>query len=359
MQINVKSKLKDYTLQFTEKFNFFEELPTYSPRIVIIDTNVYTCYESLITQFFTAEEIVLFDAVESNKNMSNVLSLCNTVMEFSAKKNMTIISFGGGITQDITGFLASILYRGVNWIFIPTTLLAQADSCMGSKTSLNYGYFKNLLGSFYPPSRVYVDVNFTWTLSDADFYSGIGEIIKLHLMGGKEQAESIINQVGLLDLKRKDSSFLMSLVKTSLDIKYSYIKDDEFDTGKRNLLNYGHCFGHALESTSDYRIPHGLAVMIGILFANILAVGRKLLSEKTEKRLAELLLLPCIKCELQKVYFTEEAIVSAMKMDKKRVGAGLPLIVLEDSFELSKLTDVTPEEVYSGIDKLLTYLTFQ
>ena len=102
----------------------------------------------LLGSGFADEEIVRFDAVEANKNIGGVLALCDRVMALSAKKNLTIVSFGGGIVQDVTGFLPSVLYRGVVWVFVPTTLLAQSDSCMGSKTSLNHRHFKNLLGTF-------------------------------------------------------------------------------------------------------------------------------------------------------------------------------------------------------------------
>ena len=274
------------------------------------------------------------------------------MMDFAAKKNMTIISFGGGITQDVTGFLASILYRGVNWIFVPTTLLAEADSCMGSKTSLNHKRFKNLLGGFYPPTTVFINTQFTQTLTEMDFYSGIGEIVKLHLMGGKALVDSIGDDVRTIAMDRTNVTLLNKLVHNSLNVKYSYIKDDEFDTGKRNLLNYGHCFGHALETSSEYKIPHGIAVVIGIIFANIIAEKRGLLASEMNKQLRDEILMDCIKCPIEKSFFNREAILAAMKMDKKRVGNGLPMIVLQDNLELQKLIDMTPEELFEGMDIL-------
>ncbi len=355
MQIEIESKLKNYTLSFTEDTDFDKELARYNPSIIIVDRNVYDVYKNDFKYCFSKSEIILFDAVEENKTIDKVLSMCDKVMSFSAKKNMTIISFGGGITQDVSGFLSSILYRGVHWIFVPTTLLAQADSCMGSKTSLNYGHYKNLLGTFYPPSKIFIHVEFVKTLSERDFYSGVGEIVKLHLMGGEQTANSMIEKIKLLNFDKRGNT-LRNIIKKSLEIKYTYIKDDEFDTGKRNLLNYGHCFGHALESSSDYLIPHGIAIVIGILFANGIAVKRNLMHSALANRLKNELLLPCIKCKLEKAFFDKEKIVSAMKMDKKRVGDGLPLIVLDDMYALHKLIDLTPEEVYCETDELMTYL---
>lgn len=350
--MKVYSKIKDYELQFMDDMEFMAEIAEISPRILIVDENVYNAYQELFNRYFSKEELVMFTAVETNKNIHSVLNLCDKVMDFAAKKNMTIVSFGGGITQDVTGFLASILYRGVNWVFVPTTLLAQSDSCMGSKTSLNHKHFKNLLGDFYPPTTVYVNTQFTKTLTEMDFYSGIGEIVKLHLMGGPNLINTIGSDVKTIASDRSNTQLLNKLVHDSLKVKYSYIKDDEFDTGKRNLLNFGHCFGHALETASEYKIPHGIAVVIGMLFANIIAVKRGYMSENLEIRLREEILINCIKCPLESSFFDKEKILAAMKMDKKRMGNGLPLIILHENLELSKLLDITPEELFVGIDIL-------
>lgn len=352
MSMKIHSKIKDYELNFSDDMSFVGEIAQLTPRIVIVDENVYKHYKDVLNQHFSIDEIVTFTAVEMNKNIRSVLDLCDKVMGFAAKKNMNIISLGGGITQDVTGFLASILYRGVNWIYVPTTLLAQSDSCMGSKTSLNHKDYKNLLGDFYPPTSVYINTQFTKTLSEMDFYSGIGEIVKLHLMGGANLIKSIEEDLKNIDSERNNSSFLNRLVKESLEVKYSYIKDDEFDTGKRNLLNFGHCFGHALETSSNYAIPHGIAVVIGMIFANIIAVKRGFLSEAKEKTLLSNVLINSIKCPLEQAFFDKEKILAAMKMDKKRVGNGLPLIILRDDLELEKLTDMTPDELFWGMDAL-------
>lgn len=297
MQIDIHSKIKDYSLVFSDNFGFLDKL-LITPKVVIIDNNVLAYYKDVLTNYFSADEIITFDAVEQNKNINMVLQLCDALMSYNAKKNMTVVSFGGGITQDVTGFLTSILYRGINWVYVPTTLLSQADSCLGSKTSLNYGQFKNLLGSFYPPSAVYIDVEFTKTLSQTDFYSGLGEVVKLYLMGGSHNIAAIMNKIDAIEHGRNNIELLTELVQNSLQIKYSYIKDDEFDSGKRNLLNYGHCFGHALEASSGYVVPHGIAVVIGIIFANLVAVQRGLLNGKTAQRWYDNLLQKCIRCVL-------------------------------------------------------------
>ena len=351
MQINIESKIKNYSITIHTDFDFIGELALISPRALIIDNNVWIHYESIFTKFFKKEELIIIEATEVNKTVEYALSLCDSVMNTNARKNMTIISIGGGIVQDVTGFLASILYRGVNWIFIPTTLLAQSDSCMGSKTSLNYKNFKNLLGTFYPPNKIHLNVAFTKTLTKMDFYSGIGEIVKLHLMGGQNNIDLISAKIKELDRQRENNEFIAELVKNSLSIKYSYIKDDEFDTGRRNLLNYGHCFGHALEVSSKYAIPHGTAVVVGMIFANIIAVKRGLLSPEIENTILNNILLHSFDYQFTIDLFDRETILSALKMDKKRIGMGLPLIIIQSNLELAKLLDMTDEELFYGIDK--------
>lgn len=356
MQINIESKIKNYSITIHDNFDFIGELALINPRAFVIDQNVWIHYESVFNKYFQKEDVIIIEATEINKTVEYALGLCDSIMNVNARKNMTIISIGGGIVQDVTGFLASILYRGVNWIYIPTTLLAQSDSCMGSKTSLNYKNFKNLLGTFYPPNKIYLNAAFTRTLTKMDFYSGIGEIVKLHLMGGKNNIDLISNKIKELDRHRENVEFLTELIKNSLSIKYSYIKDDEFDTGKRNLLNYGHCFGHALEVSSKYAIPHGIAVSVGMIFANIIAVKRGLLSYEIENNILNNILLHSFDYSFTIDLFNKETILSALKMDKKRVGMGLPLIIIQTNFELAKLTDMTDDELFYGIDKVTDLL---
>ena len=163
--------------------------------------------------------------------------------------------------------MASVLYRGVGWIYVPTTLLAMADSCIGGKTSLNLGSRKNLLGTIYPPNRVIVHAPFVNTLSGDDFASGVGEIVKLHMLGGAGHAEEL--RAILPALMSRETSVVHRATRTSLEVKRDFIEEDEFDRGRRNLLNYGHCFGHALEAASDFAIPHGLAVVVGMRLADL------------------------------------------------------------------------------------------
>ena len=253
--IKVHSAIRDYDVNFSDTYDFMGAFDKIQNRFYVIDSNVWALYRDTQFSHLDPELVMVLPIEEDRKNLATVMEVYDALMARSAKRNMTMISIGGVIVQDITGFAASTLYRGINWIFVPTTLLAQADSCIGSKTSLNYKSYKNLIGSFFPPNQIYLCPRFTGTLKNEDYFSGLGEVIKLHLMGGEKLARELMSSLSSL-ANRADPAALLSAIERSLAVKLSYMQDDEFDTGKRNLLNYGHCFGHAVESTSEFAIPH-------------------------------------------------------------------------------------------------------
>jgi 3-dehydroquinate synthase len=353
--LTVGSRLGDYTVSFESDLDFLKPLASGGNRVLVVDRNVHRLYEAQLKEALDSAPVLLIDAIEENKNLEQVTGLYRNLMERHAKKNLTIVSIGGGITQDVTGFAASTLYRGVGWIFVPTTLLAQADSCIGSKTSLNFLSYQNLIGTFYPPARVFIHPGFLKTLARADFFSGLGEAIKLLLMREDRPldtaaiAERIAGAIA-------DEARMLELIRECLQVKISYMQDDEFDRGRRNLLNYGHCFGHALETASRYYVPHGIAVVIGILFANRLAERRGLLGGGIAERVAEGLLLPHIPIPLRRVDFALERLLDGMRSDKKRVGAGLTMIVPDAGFKLIKIEDVSEGEVACTLEDIVARL---
>ncbi len=349
--ITLHSKIKDYQVHFTTNFNFLGTLHDVQPRAVIVDKNVFHLYVDLFHTSFHDEEIILFDAVEANKTIESCLNLYEQIIKKASKKNITIISAGGGITQDVTGFVASTLYRGVKWIYLPTTFLAQTDSCIGSKTSLNFKSYKNLVGTFYPPEHIFIDTGFLQTLSDLDFYSGIGETIKLQLM--KEGGPKDIGYIkSTIDRSRKKDGYLIELIRDNMYVKISYMENDEFDQGRRNLLNYGHCFGHALETSSNYHIPHGIAVLIGILFANMLSRNRGILSDKYVQELLDMLVLPNIPLKLDRSYFDDGPLLQSMKQDKKKIGKLLTVVIPDQDKNVIKVDNVTDQEVRECVEEL-------
>lgn len=237
-----------------------------SKHFLYIDEKVATLYGPTL---FAKHETMLLNAKEDNKVLSVATLLLDKLQEKNFTKNELFVSAGGGITQDISAFARAVYKRGINWIYIPTTLLAMSDSCIGSKSCLNYGGVKNQLGLFSAPRKVYICSELLKSLNIRDVLSGYGEIIKLAIVGGKESINKFIEltaEQGNDKLKNIDQ-----LIKLSLLIKKSVIEIDEFEDDIRRALNYGHTIGHAIEPLVNYNIPHGVAVSIGIIIENLLA----------------------------------------------------------------------------------------
>lgn len=337
--ILIKSNLKDYTVYFENDDSFLKRLAELNNSVYVIDENVYRLHKDDCLKYIPKDRLIELEISEDRKNMDTVCELYEKIMQFAPRKNLNLVSIGGGITQDLTGFVASSLYRGVNWIFVPTTLLAQVDSCIGAKTSLNFKHFKNLVGTFYPPSEIHIYPEFLKTLTREDFYSGVGEMAKLHLMNGENDTKKFIEDLPLID--KLDSKVLLERTQNCLKIKKSYIEDDEFDTGKRNMLNYGHCFGHAIESSTDFAISHGQAVVLGMILANKEAVEMGILKPDTEEFIRKNVLEPVLVVKIPEI--DADKTVAAMGQDKKNLGKGLALVMLKDGYEMVKITDMKPE----------------
>lgn len=275
----VRSRFKNYHVDFIDDFeknikeNHFDDISFF-----IIDTCLLKLYEKKFSSLFNSYRVFSVEATEHHKTMDYCQTLIRLLIEEKIRKNCTLVAVGGGVIQDITAFISSILFRGVRWVFYPTTLLAQADSCIGSKTSINFGEYKNLLGSFYPPSKIYIDIGFLETLPKSEIKSGIGEILHFYLIGANELSEPLMNNYDeLIDSPRE----LIQYITESLKIKKRIIEIDEFDRNKRNLFNYGHTFGHAIETVSGYEISHGEAVTMGMDMANYISLNIGYLNKQT------------------------------------------------------------------------------
>ncbi len=349
----VKSNLRNYEVifqnQIFDSISIFDEKikDKYSNLYFFIDKNVYDLYEKKFRNLIHYSKYLLIEAIESNKEYIKVAEYFAWLIENKFTRQDALITIGGGILQDISGFIASTLYRGINWFFFPTTLLSQADSCIGSKTSINFGDSKNLIGTFYPPFYIFNDRSFCSTLSDSAFNSGIGEIIKFHLLSNKERYKLLLEY---LEGDVRNSPVFEDVVRSTLEIKYNYFSTDEFDTGRRNLLNYGHCFGHALESATHFGISHGEAVIVGMGFANLLAFKRGLMTKEKHYEFEKIFERFYPQFDINKI--SVDTIIHYLKKDKKRVGKDLTLIMLSDIGDAKKYDDVMEYEIRD------TYVSF-
>lgn len=208
-------------------------------------------------------------AVESNESFKTLQATANLIEQFSQlgmNKKSVLIAIGGGAIQDVATLLCSIYMRGIQWIYIPTTLMSMADSCIGGKSSINVGQVKNLVGNFYPPELIFLDYSYIETLNSIGKACGLLEGVKICFAKDNQISNDFISYSKAW-LKNNDINSLRSLVELSLCTKKWFIEVDEFDTAERKLLNFGHSFGHALESATKMKINHGLAIGLGMLVA--------------------------------------------------------------------------------------------
>ncbi len=293
---------------------------------LIIDAKVADLHAARLASLLSADSVLRIDAVEDNKSLEAFPAYVSHLVAHGARRDHLLVAVGGGIIQDITCFLSATMLRGMAWRFVPTTLLAQADSCIGSKSSVNCGGAKNILGTFTPPGHIVIDTAFLDTLAEADMRSGIGEILKAHAIAGPDAFDAVAADFSRLFT---DRALLISRIRSALAVKQGFIEQDEFDQGPRLVFNYGHSFGHAIESATHFAIPHGIAVTIGMDMANWISwqLGRD--DGATFRRTHRVLranYAPCAEIEVPLA-----PLLAALGKDKKNVGAGWATVILPDA----------------------------
>lgn len=348
--MEIISRFKTYSVEFVDTLQRLHVLAEIKETFFVFDAKVYALYTESFPQL-PADKLYLLDAVEQKKNMDTVLDICEKMTAMAAKRNTHLVSVGGGIVQDITGFVANSLYRGIKWTFYPSTLLAACDSCIGGKSSLNYKGFKNLLGSFYPPDEILIYPEFFRTLTARDYCSGLGEVVKFNVIAGKDGLEKIEKDIDCI--LEHDYEKLSEYVRSSLLFKKKFIEEDEFDRGVRILLNFAHTFGHALETVSDYAIPHGSAVAIGMMIANDISVQRGYLQETYAKRIRNVCKKILTNIEVKPEWTDIESLLVAIRKDKKQTSESINAVLIKDNLELAVFKDIKEKEIQKAVEKIL------
>ena len=318
----VKSIIHDYEVQFIDDFENILNNELVNGDFLIIDNKIIEQHSIPLNPILEKYQYIGIDATEPQKSYQGIIPIIQALIEKGFRKNHRLIAIGGGITQDVTAFISSIIYRGVNWIFFPTTLLAQGDSCIGSKTSINFGEYKNQVGGFYPPNQIYIYPGFIDTLSDFEMKSGMGEMLHYFIVSGREDFQLYKD---LYKEAFQNKKILSRIIARSLEIKKGYIEKDEFDQNIRQVFNYGHSFGHAIESLTHYRIPHGIAVSYGMDIANFISVKMGFISEEIRNEIR------VVTESIWQGYTINDIDLQlfkkALSKDKKNVGTKLGLIL--------------------------------
>lgn len=329
--LRIKSLFRNYEVNFIEDFTQPIRGLVDQQAFFIIDAIVWEIYIEKLKGVIPDGRLLIVEANENNKSLNKCQAIIETLVDRKVRRNERLVAMGGGIIQDVTAFSASIIYRGIEWSFFPTTLLAQADSCIGSKTSINLGGKKNLIGNFYPPSDVFIDSTFLNSVTVDDIKSGIGEILHYYLYAASPLFDELIRDYAIII---RDRNLLMKHIRESLKIKKSVIENDEFDRGERNKFNYGHTFGHAIESVINYTIKHGQAVTVGMDLANFVSMKIGIMSPDIFHNLHAKLYVNFPAFDWKSIDL--DRYIDLLSKDKKNVGSNVGCILAKDSGMLLK-----------------------
>ncbi len=292
--------------------------------------------------------MISFPAGEESKRMDVIVDLARKMVNIGADRTSVVLALGGGVTGDMAGFLASIYMRGIPFIQIPTTLLAQVDSSVGGKTGVDLPEGKNLLGTFSQPLRVYADIGVLCTLPAPELRNGLAEVIKYGMIWSEELFSMLEER--WWDVINLEPHVTAEIVKQSCEIKAKVVAEDEREGGLRRILNFGHTIGHAIEASSDYRIPHGEAVAMGMMAVSRISAMRGMLSDRDVERLAGLLDRFSLPRTIPE-YIDDDSIIRLIQHDKK-VKEGRVHFVLCKGIGSTVITDdVTSEDVIRAVNE--------
>jgi 3-dehydroquinate synthase len=318
-------------------------------RVCIVSNNIVeplylATLKAKLTEF-QVDEIILPDG-EAQKSLANFDVIMSHLLANGHGRDSTLIALGGGVVGDITGFAAACYQRGINFIQVPTTLLSQVDSSVGGKTAVNHPLGKNMIGAFYQPKAVLIDIDSLVTLPIREFNAGMAEVIKYGILGDGDFFTWL--EINIDKIKSGDKNTLIQMVQTCCQCKADIVAADETEAGVRALLNLGHTFGHAIEADQGYgNWLHGEAVATGMVLASKLSVALNLLEASDLRRIETLIAafdLPLIAPENMGF----EEFICHMRRDKKNL-AGVLRLIVPTAIGQSEMRDDISEEMLQQI----------
>ena len=333
------------TFSYTGKYQLFvkdnldiliKNLKEDNYSLLVIDSKISKNFKEIENSFNLKKIIV--DVNTKTKSIEKLVKYLELFSNLNLKRSDKIIVVGGATIQDIFGTVCCLYHRGIKWTFVPTTILAQGDSCIGSKTSLDGFGKKNQFGVFYPPSKIFICRDFLSTLPSIEIFSGIGDI--LHYLLPYAESNDLLKNInnfaqnknikGIIDLSIYMSSNAM-LIKSEL------VKIDEFDYGPRKIFNFGHTFAHAIEKSSVHEIPHGIAVLLGLYIALCFAKDDISSSDfcQLQKKQIKALIVVIIRYENLKIIIKNSELKKHLKADKKNILNNQVRIILPTTLEKS------------------------
>lgn len=346
-----------YSIVFRKDFSDLkEELVKinrpYSSICIVSDSNVAPLYLEAVSEeihkVFDKVSVFVIPAGEENKNLSTVSEIYRHLIRSGMDRKGLLAALGGGVTGDITGYAAATYLRGIDFIQIPTTLLAQVDSSVGGKTGVDLDQYKNMVGAFHQPSLVYMNLSVLETLPDIEFESGMGEVLKTGLICDEKLFRDTVSRK---DVLRHDTDLLMDTVMRCCAIKADIVEKDPKEQGIRALLNLGHTAGHAIEKLKNFELRHGQCVGTGLAVAAALSLHKGTLSEDEYDEI--LSGLSSYGLPLRVSGLSADKILSASKKDKKMDSGHIRFILMKGIGNSYIDSSITDEELLQAIRRVL------
>lgn len=350
LSVNIKEAEKSYPIiiEWDEISSMREKILSHirgGKFLVIISKNVDKLYGNALG-FSKEEKFVLKDG-EKEKNFKNYKKILNRALKMQLNRKDAIIAIGGGVAGDLAGYAAATYMRGIDFIQVPTTLLACVDSSVGGKTGIDTKYGKNLVGAFYQPKAVLINTNFLKTLDTRQFKTGLGEVVKYSFIEKSCKTEEDLNLTNFLTentqkIMDRDNLTMSNLIQICIKLKTSVVEKDEKENGLRRILNFGHTYGHAVEKITKYKkYTHGEAVVEGMKFAFNLALKKNLI-DKNYKFFADDVIKKFDFKEIAE--FPMKKIVNIMKMDKKATSDKI-IFILPVDYSTVEAFEITEDEL--------------
>ncbi|MDO4803745.1 MAG: 3-dehydroquinate synthase [Lachnospiraceae bacterium] len=328
----------------------FSSLSIRPKRICIVgDTNTVPLYGDLVkcvlSKVFDTVDVYAFPVGEENKNLHAIEGLYLFLLEHRYDRKDCLLALGGGVVGDMAGFAAATYLRGISYVQVPTTLLSQVDSSIGGKTGVDYLGYKNMVGAFHLPEFIYTNPVTLKTLSDREFTSGMGEVLKTALLADGNFFEWILDNMD--GITEKDDKIILEMVRRTAEIKADIVARDPKEKGERALLNLGHTIGHAIEKSKNFTMPHGMCVGLGCIAAAAISHSRGLLETEELYEIRDVCVMFGLPIYVDGIDSKE--ILKITKSDKKMAGGRIRFILLEEIGKAFIADDVTDEEILSGI----------
>ena len=321
---------------------------------IVTDSNVGPLYEESVKQVLSEVSsdisVFTFEAGEKNKNLNTVSALYQALIQNGLDRKSLLVALGGGVVGDLTGFGAATYLRGIDFIQVPTTLLAQVDSSVGGKTGVDFQQYKNMVGAFHQPRLVYMNLSTLSSLPAEQFACGMGEILKTGLICDGDFFRYVCCEQK--EIKKLDMEQIARMIRRCCEIKAGVVERDPKEQGERALLNFGHTLGHAIEKLKNFELLHGECVAIGMVAASYLSYLRNMITEAQYRTICEMIQQMQLPTTVEGL--TKEDIIRVSKNDKKMNAGQIRFILLDGLGNAVMTDDVTDEELSQALDAVIT-----